>query len=378
MKTREIELYLHIPFCKSKCNYCDFCSFPAGDGQIKRYIDKLKEEIRYWGESYPDRTVSTVFIGGGTPSLVPAKQIEALMDTVRGSFSCTGNMECSIEANPGTVTKEKLETYRRSGINRISFGLQSAKEEELKILGRIHSFEDFVSGFHMARDCGFENINVDLMSALPLQTMETMEQTLTKTAKLNPEHISVYSLIIEEGTPFYDEKGLADLLPTEDEDAAMYERTVELLNALGYERYELSNYTKPGFECRHNCGYWTGTPYLGLGLAASSYFEGKRFSNPSCMDEYLAIRDHGRYFADQKALSRTEEIEEFMFLGLRMTRGISKTEFLKRFGTSILGVYENPIRELTGKGLLKQDTDRIWIPKQALFLSNQVMVEFLL
>lgn len=378
MKTREIELYLHIPFCKRKCNYCDFCSFPAGDGQIKRYMDKLKEEIRYWGDRYPDRTVSTVFIGGGTPSLVPAKQIESLMDTVRGSFSCTRDMECSIEANPGTVTKEKLKTYQSSGINRISFGLQSARKEELKILGRIHSFEDFVSGFHMARECGFENINVDLMSALPLQTMETMEQTLTKTAKLNPEHISVYSLIIEEGTPFYEEKGIGDLLPSEDEDAAMYERTGELLDNFGYRRYELSNYARPDFECRHNCGYWAGTPYLGLGLAASSYFEGKRFSNPSCMDEYLFIQDHGRYFAEAEMLSRKEEMEEYMFLGLRMITGITKTAFLKRFGISILDVYGTPIRELTRKGLLKQDTDRIWIPKQALFLSNQVMVEFLL
>lgn len=378
MKTREIELYLHIPFCKRKCNYCDFCSFPAGDGQIKRYMDKLKEEIRYWGDRYPDRTVSTVFIGGGTPSLVPAAQIESLMDTVRGSFSCMRDMECSIEANPGTVTKEKLKTYQSSGINRISFGLQSARKEELKILGRIHSFENFVSGFHMARDCGFENINVDLMSAIPLQTMETMEQTLAKTAKLNPEHISVYSLIIEEGTPFYEEKGLGELLPSEDEDAAMYERTGELLDNFGYRRYELSNYAKPDFECRHNCGYWTGTSYLGLGLAASSYFEGKRFSNPSSMDEYLAVRDHGRNFLQEKRLSRKEEMEEQMFLGLRMTRGISKQEFLKRFGTSILDVYGTPIRELSGKGLLKQDTDRIWIPKQALFLSNQVMIEFLL
>lgn len=378
MKTREIELYLHIPFCKRKCNYCDFCSFPAGDGQISRYIEKLMQEIRYWGKRLPDRTVGTVFIGGGTPSLIPAAQIESLMDTVRDSFSCTGNMECSIEANPGTVTKEKLKAYKRSGINRISFGLQSAREEELKILGRIHSFEDFVSGFYMARECGFENINVDLMSAIPLQTMETMEQTLTKTAKLKPEHISVYSLIIEEGTPFYEEEGLSNLLPSEDEDAAMYERTEEVLHTFGYERYELSNYAKPGFECRHNCGYWTGTPYLGLGLAAASYFGGKRFSNPSRMEEYLSIQDHGIYFAEERKLRTEEEMEEYMFLGLRMTKGISKTEFLKRFGTGILDIYEKPIRELTGKGLLKQDTDRIWIPKQALFLSNQVMTEFLL
>ncbi|MBS7009797.1 radical SAM family heme chaperone HemW [Anaerostipes sp.] len=378
MKTRELELYLHIPFCKRKCSYCDFCSFPAGDSQISTYMKKLEQEVSYWGERLSGWTVSTVFIGGGTPSLIPAGQIESLMSTVRDSFSCAENLECSIEANPGTVTKEKLEVYQESGINRISFGLQSTREEELKILGRIHSFEDFVSGYYTARECGFKNINVDLMSAVPCQTLKTMEQTLIKTAELKPEHISVYSLIIEEGTPFYEDKGLGRLLPSEDEDAAMYELTGELLGSFGYERYELSNYAKPGFECRHNCGYWNQTPYLGLGLAASSYFEGKRFSNPSGMEEYLSTQNPGRYFAEERSLSEEEEMEEYMFLGLRMTKGISKADFLQRFGRSIREVYQKPIRELSEKGLLKQDSDRIWIPKQALFLSNQVMAEFLL
>ncbi|EFV23093.1 radical SAM superfamily protein [Anaerostipes caccae] len=264
MKTRELELYLHIPFCKKKCSYCDFCSFPAGDDEISSYIRKLRQEILHWGRLLKRPSVSTVFIGGGTPSLIPGAQIESLMNTVRDSFSCAENMECTIEANPGTVTREKLSAYQNCGINRISFGLQSAREEELKILGRIHTFEDFVSGFYMARDCGFQNINVDLMNAVPMQTMESMEQTLLKTAELEPEHLSVYSLIIEEGTPFYDMKGLDDLLPTEDEDAAMYERTEKILHTLGYERYELSNYARPGYECRHNCGYWTGKPYLGI------------------------------------------------------------------------------------------------------------------
>lgn len=342
------------------------------------YIQKLEQEVRYWGEKLNRPEVDTIFIGGGTPSLIPAGQIESLMDTVRDSFSCTINMECTIEANPGTVTKDKLSVYQSTGINRISFGLQSAREEELKVLGRIHTFEDFVSGFHMARDCGFQNINVDLMNAVPLQTMKTMEQTLMKTAELGPEHLSVYSLIIEEGTPFYEEKGLHDLLPSEEEDAAMYERTEEVLNTFGYERYELSNYALTGFECRHNCGYWTGTPYLGFGLAASSYFEGKRFSNPSAMEEYLAIQDFSQCFMEEKKLTIEEEMEEYMFLGLRMTNGISKEEFSRRFGTGILDVYREPIRELAGKGLLNEDAEKIWIPKQALFLSNQVMMEFLL
>ena len=378
MKTRELELYLHIPFCKRKCNYCDFCSFPAGDDDISIYIRKLQQEILYWGRRLQSPSVSTVFIVGGTPSLIPAVQIESLMNTVRDSFSCAETMECTIEANPGTVTREKLSVYQSCGINRISFGLQSARKEELNMLGRIHTFEDFVSGFYEARDCGFQNINVDLMNAIPMQTMETMEQTLLKTAELEPEHFSVYSLIIEAGTPFYEKKGLDDLLPTEDEDAAMYERTEAILHTLGYERYELSNYARPGYECRHNCGYWTGKPYLGFGLAASSYFGKKRFANPADMEEYLSLSDFSGIFEKENELSKKEEMEEYMFLGLRMTKGIIKTEFSKRFGTGILDVYREPIQELSGKGLLAQDAERIWIPRQALFLSNQVMMEFLL
>ena len=312
---KEMELYLHIPFCVKKCDYCDFLSFPADESIKREYVETLKREIEKVGERYRNCQVSTIFVGGGTPSILNSSYIVEIFDVLRRKFHVAGNAEISMEVNPGTVTKEKLSDWRRAGINRLSMGLQSADNRELKRLGRIHTWEDFLESFRRAREEGFSNLNVDLMSALPGQTMDGWMETLKRTAAQEPEHISAYSLIIEEGTPFYEryggKKGEA-LLPDEDTDRDMYHKTREFLASCGYERYEISNYAKPGRECRHNIGYWTGVPYLGLGLGAASYIEGIRFSNTRNLKEYLAGKPGDD--RDRQVLTKRRWRRNFSFL----------------------------------------------------------------
>ena len=252
-----MELYLHIPFCVKKCAYCDFLSFPSGQEIQRQYAKRLMEDIDCMGKKYGDIPVDTIFIGGGTPSVPESRLIVDLMEHVNRAFQISDGAEISMEANPGTVTREKLKEYRRAGINRISFGLQSANDRELKLLGRIHTWAEFLESFALARECGFTNLNIDLMSALPGQTRESWKDTLKRVTDLNPEHISAYSLIIEDGTPFGEKYGSEEgrkLLPDEDSEREMYHETKRFLRECGYERYEISNYAKPGRECRHNIG----------------------------------------------------------------------------------------------------------------------------
>lgn len=377
MKTKLIELYIHIPFCKSKCRYCDFCSFRAEEETISRYIDKLKEELCFWGDKLKEKEVITIFIGGGTPSYLNKTFIKEICQTVYKNFKVNENAEVTIEANPGTVDLEKLCTYKESKINRISFGLQSTIKEELEYLGRIHNYEEFLQSFKWARQAGFSNINVDLMSAIPKQTVLSYEKNLRTIAELSPEHISAYSLIIEEGTPFYEDDHLETLLPSEEEEVLMYQMTGRILKEYGYDQYEISNYSKPGYESRHNLGYWSHIPYLGVGLNASSYLDEKRFENPSKMKEYLNRTCFDEGYKKAVPLSVHEQMEEFMFLGLRKTKGISKKEFKDRFSISMRDVYENPIAEAMKQGLLSEDEDRIFLTRQGILVSNQVLCEFL-
>nr|WP_289062868.1 radical SAM family heme chaperone HemW [uncultured Anaerostipes sp.] len=378
MKIKDMELYIHIPFCRKKCNYCDFCSFPSSKGQVEAYMAQLESEIRAWGESLPGRKISTVFIGGGTPSLLNAGQIRHLMQTVRDSFQVEKKAEITMEANPGTVSFDRLKGYLEAGVSRLSFGLQSMQEEELQYLGRIHSREDFLSGFEAARAAGFQNISVDLMSGIPKQTMESFEDTLRKTAKLGPEHISAYSLIIEDGTPFAEDENLEELLPSEEDDVRMYEMTEKILEEYGYHKYEISNYSKPGYECRHNLGYWSRIPYLGVGLNAASYLEEKRFQQTESMKEYLDQKNFLRYFEEARPLSWEEQVEEFMFLGLRRTAGVKETEFEECFGRSMESVYGPVIEKAEKGGWIKRNPDQIALTQQGILFSNQVLSEFLL
>lgn len=375
---KNMELYIHIPFCVKKCAYCDFLSFPADEGTKRRYVEKLMEEMRTMGAVCRDNTVSTVFVGGGTPSILKGEWMEDLFSVLRENFSLEPDAEISMEANPGTVTKEKLFSYRRAGINRLSFGLQSAKERELSALGRIHSFEDFLESFRAARECGFENINVDLMSALPGQTADSWMETLKRTAELSPEHISAYSLIVEEGTPFYEAYGSEagrKLLPDEETEREMYHRTKAFLRECGYERYEISNYAKPGFTCLHNIGYWTGVPYLGLGLGAASYLNGKRFSGHGDMETYLASAA-GTY-ENEVQLTKKDMEEEFFFLGLRLTKGVSLAEFKERFGEDAAAVYPGVMERFVKEGAANLSDGRFFLTDYGMDVSNYVMAEFL-
>ena len=410
-KQEDLGLYIHIPFCVKKCDYCDFLSAPASERIQKAYVEALLIEI----ESYQGRTsgyrVPTLFIGGGTPSCIEGEEIKRIMNRIEQVFCLSSDRwEATIEVNPGTVTREKLLSYREAGLNRISFGLQSADNRELENLGRIHSFEEFLENYHLARSLGFYNINVDLMSALPGQTNEAWERTLRGVAELDPEHISAYGLIIEEGTKFYErygqgarqEPGQGQELPDEDTDRRMYYKTKQVLEEYGYHRYEISNYAKEGYECRHNNSYWERTQYLGLGLGAASLVKNERFTNRKNLTEYLSLckefgmcrleaeetgstvqqgealsRDMIGIREESTSLTRKDQMEEFLFLGLRKCDGIRISEFERCFETEIFQVYGDVLKQLEKKRLIEIREDRLRLTDLGIDLSNSVLSEFL-
>lgn len=386
---KPLELYVHIPFCARKCLYCDFLSFRALLPVQEAYVQKLTEEIQAAGVVAEGCQVDTIFIGGGTPTILDGGMIRKITDAIRGCFLVSPDAEVTIEANPGTLTPQKLDTYRGCGINRISLGLQSADNQELKSLGRIHNFEEFLKSFERARQAGFWNVNVDLMSALPGQTLESWKNTLKKVAMLKPEHISAYSLMIEENTPFWERYGDGGCgggrwlpLPDEETERQMYKLTRAFLEEQGYYRYEISNYAKPGHECRHNTGYWTGVEYLGLGLGASSCFKGVRFSNETDLNAYLELDFSAdglvKLYQDVQEQTRKSRMEEFMFLGLRMTKGVSDIDFTAQFGVKIQSVYGEAVDRLLKNGLLRQDGSRLMLTDWGIDVSNYVLSEFLL
>ena len=403
MNKKKLEIYVHIPFCAKKCAYCDFLSFPGNMRMRREYTDKLLEEIRIQSSFVREYQIDTIFLGGGTPSILDAADITAIMGALKEHYDIAPDAEVTIEVNPGTVKMEGLAAYREAGINRVSMGLQSADDTELRYLGRIHTYDEFLKSFQRVRMAGFTNVNVDLISAIPGQTPESWRNTLKKTAMLKPEHISAYSLIVEEGTPYYDRYGghvemegyemspeerrilmaLPDL-PDEDTEREMYYMTRNCLAEQGYERYEISNYARPGFECRHNVGYWTGTGYLGLGLGASSYLEGCRFHNTSDFQSYVSahLDDEAEFCQalrqDMEQLSVKSKMEEFMFLGLRLTRGVSVEGFITRFGQSIRNVYGGVIDKLEREGLLEHKNGYYHLTERGLDLSNYAMSLFLL
>lgn len=440
---RKLAVYVHIPFCIKKCAYCDFLSAPAAGEVQERYVKALQCEIRSrtgflrrtdshtgrYGEAFDasqdqcgisagaqdDREVCSVFFGGGTPSILEAGRIADILETLRERFSFAADAELTVECNPGTLTREKLFSYRQAGVNRLSIGLQSANNRELRLLGRIHTWEDFLSGYRLARQAGFDNINVDLMSALPGQTPASYEETLRRVAALRPEHISAYSLMIEEGTPFYEmygpegrrgekeapgkavpaqgeerengnisarkeesEAGSAPL-PDEDTERAMYARTQEVLREAGYHRYEISNYALEGRECRHNICYWERTEYIGFGLGAASLFGERRWSNERELLSYIKAAEQGQDVRREiEPLSENARMEEFMFLGMRMMRGVSRGEFRRQFGKSIEQVYGGVLEKYRRLGLLDGDGDRIFLTARGIDVSNMIFCDFML
>ena len=370
-----LELYVHIPFCVRKCQYCDFLSGPSDEETKDRYIEALLKEIRA-AEHTENYEIVSVFIGGGTPSALKAEAIASIMRTLQEQFFFCEDAEVTIEANPGTVDLEKLTIYRNVGINRLSLGLQSTDAEELKLLGRIHSYEEFLKSYEWSREAGFSNINIDLMFAIPGQTGEAWRQHLYQVAELNPEHISAYSLIIEEGTPFAEQN--LDL-PDEDTEYQMYEDTAEILERYGYRQYEISNYAKQGYMCRHNAGYWQRREYLGFGLGASSLYGGMRFSNTHQMQEYLKeSRNPDQIRKDVTVLSRNERIEEFMFLGLRMTEGISEKKFEENFDVRLMDVYGDILQKYEETGFMEHIETKWRLTRKGIHVSNHILADFLL
>ena len=368
---RPLEIYIHIPFCISKCKYCDFKSAPSCPKERSDYVESLCEKIRSYGEFAKAYRVVSIFVGGGTPSILDADQMRDIFGSVHETFELSEGMEITVEMNPGTVTMDKLTAYRECGVNRLSIGLQSVNNHELKALGRIHTYEEFFQTYQMAREAGFKNINIDLISAIPHQTVESWRETLKKVVDLEPEHISAYSLIIEEGTPFYERYGEGmhdDELPSEEDERQMYHDTRAILASYGYERYEISNYAKPGYECRHNIGYWERCEYLGIGVGAASLIGNERWSQGDFLEEKPEV----------EKLTRENEMEEFMFLGLRKIQGVSKQKFFEVFKVTMDEIYGDVIETMKAKGLLEEVGDNVWLTEEGLDVSNYVMSEFLI
>ena len=385
-----VSLYVHIPFCAVKCKYCDFLSFDGESyGTMLRYVDSLCQEIKLYAPLAGDYIVRSVFIGGGTPSLLDESLITNIMAFIRRTFTLEKDAEVTIEANPGTLRHQKLNGYKSAGINRISIGLQSADDDMLKKLGRLHNYDQFVASFKAARRAGFNNINIDIMSGLPGQTIHSYVDTLSRVIEYQPEHISAYSLSIEAGTPFANDPEILESLPTEMIDRKMYDITKKLLAAHGYDRYEFSNYAKPGYECKHNMVYWTGGEYIGFGIGASSYFQGKRFSNMRNIFEYIELMesDNMEILYNETARKLRESVtpmyidsrmEEFMFLGLRMTCGISRTDFEDRFKKDIYEVYGPVLNKYIDQGYMATYEDRIYLTDMGIDVSNVILADFLL
>ncbi|MDE5819419.1 MAG: radical SAM family heme chaperone HemW [Lachnospiraceae bacterium] len=405
---KPLAIYLHIPFCVRKCLYCDFLSAPASADRIEHYVNLLLREIQAAADSgqLQDYEAATVFLGGGTPSLLAASQIERILCKLRSVLPVRADAEITTEMNPGTVTKEKLADLRRIGINRISIGVQSLQDDELALLGRIHRAAEVYRLWEWTEQLQFRNRSLDLMSGIPGQTAESFLDTLNKAAALEPEHISAYSLIVEEGTPFYAmyPNGAVD----EETDRKLYALTKEVLKKHGYERYEISNYAKDGYACRHNLTYWMRGEYLGFGLGAASLMGDVRFRNAGDMTEYerdIGMRetraaDSGKgrepesgsaikgaheqdvalrsAYAEWEVLSVKDRMAETMFLGLRLTKGVSEQAFYEQFGCSLYEVYGSILEKHRKNGLLKQKDGFFFLTEYGLDVSNYVMADFLL
>lgn len=449
----ELGIYIHIPFCVHKCIYCDFLSSPADVHTRKQYVRALINEIYLTREgkcankliknvlqgdntSYEDREeqavngltsdyalndtvcmadyektimqedisgcvddiksenghiVTSIFIGGGTPSAIDAEDISDILDAVRKNYNVSDKAEITIECNPGTMDKKKAVIYRKAGINRISFGLQSTDNNELRMLGRIHTYEQFMESYKIAREAGFDNINIDLMSALPGQTMESFKAVLEKALSLGAEHISVYSLIVEEGTRLSDNIDSFPPIPSDDEDRQMYYMTKEMLSSYGYEQYEISNYAQKGYECKHNLKYWERCDYLGFGIGAASLYGGRRYTNISDIGRYMDVlaeitnaldksyvNELLQIRTDMEELSKEDEMSEYMFLGLRKTKGIDITDFKEEFGTDIKDIFGEAIEDNIARGLLIHDGNCLYLSKRGIDISNTVMSDFIL
>ena len=372
----EIGVYIHIPFCKRKCYYCDFVSYPEKYELQEKYIDKVIQEIEENKKILQDNNVTTIYIGGGTPSSIKPELIKRILNEIYNYTEINNIKEITIEVNPGTATKNNLQLYKNCGINRISIGLQSTNNDILNKIGRIHNFNQFLDTYKWTREAGFKNINVDLMIGIPNQTLDDVKTSLEKVVSLKPEHISVYSLIVEDETPMKKliESGKLKL-PDEEDERNQYKYTKNFLELNGYKHYEISNFAKPGFESKHNLNCWEQKQYIGLGVAAHSYINGVRYSNTISLEEYL-----NKDSKDIKEIHETQTIDdmkkEYMLLGLRKIDGVQISKFEEKFGENPIYLFKNELKKLIQEGLLIIDLDNIKLTEKGLDLANIVWEEF--
>ena len=372
---KKLGIYIHIPFCKRKCNYCDFVSFSGKQKLIEQYINSLKKEISNCKVNKENYLVETIYFGGGTPSYIESKFIIDILQIIKQKFNISKNLEITIEANPGTVDKQKLQDYYNAGINRISFGLQSTKSDLLKLVGRIHSYSSFLDAYNSAREIGFKNINVDLMIGLPVETIEDVQKDLERIIKLKPEHISVYSLIVEEGTVIEQKISNKELyLPSETLERKMYWKVKEELEKQGYIHYEISNFAKQGYESKHNMSCWNQEEYIGFGLAAHSYINNERYSNTMDFEEYFDWPENSKIIHEEQA--KDDKMKEFMLLGLRKIEGIKISEFKNKFVENPIYLYRESLSKLVTQGLIEIDIDNIKLTNKGIDLANLVWEEF--
>ncbi|SCX94842.1 radical SAM family heme chaperone HemW [Alkaliphilus peptidifermentans] len=375
-----IGLYIHIPFCERKCYYCDFNSYSGENTKIQAYLEALLKEIAFYKDELKGHNIKTIFIGGGTPSLMDGRQVDELMNNIYRNYSLDNRAEITIESNPGTLNIDKLQEYRKAGVNRLSVGLQACQDHLLKKLGRIHNYKEFINNIEIAKKVGFSNINVDLMFGLPGQTLDEWKLSLDEIVNLDIPHISAYSLIWEEGTPFYKAYQEQQLMPLEEElELKMFHFTMEYLKENKYHHYEISNYAKRNFECQHNHIYWKNQFYLGLGAGGHSYLQNRRFYNEGSIDGYLRMIKEGRAPVEENIkLTRKDEISETMFLGLRLMEGISIETFSNRFGESPFSIYGDKLEKLKRQELITYNQEKIQLTPKGIDLANLVFTEMLL
>ena len=372
---KDIGIYIHIPFCMHKCYYCDFISFAGKENLIEQYINTLKKEIEN-EEKLKEYNIKTIYIGGGTPSYINEKYIKEIVELINSKYNVDKTTEITIEVNPGTVTKEKLQTYYNSHINRLSIGLQSTNNKLLKEIGRIHNYEEFLETYYLARDIGFKNINIDLMLGLPNQELKDIEKSLDEVINLKPEHISVYSLILEEETKLEEKVNNKELeLPDETLERKMYWLVKEKLERSGYIHYEISNFAKKGFESKHNLDCWNQKEYIGFGLAAHSYLNNIRYSNAENFKEYFESSLNKKIIHETQ--TKEEKQKEFMLLGLRKIDGIKISEFKNKFVENPIYLYRESLNKLVNKKLIEIDQDDIKLTKKGIDLANIVWEEFI-
>lgn len=376
MENKEIGIYIHIPFCQRKCYYCDFISYSNKDSKIEEYIEAVKKEIRL---QKVKSTITTIYIGGGTPSYIDSRYIKEIVSEIQIK-NISKTAEITIEVNPGTITLEKLKDYKEIGINRLSIGLQVTQDELLKQIGRIHNYEQFLETYKVARDVGFDNINVDLMLGIPNQRIRDLKESLNKVIELQPEHISVYSLIVEEGTPIAHKIENGDLkLPEEDLERNMYWYIKNTLELNGYKHYEISNFSKPGYESKHNMNCWKQKEYIGIGLAAHSYRDITRYSNTEQIGEYIRNVKNGKLERNRiiHEIQKEEDTKkEYMILGLRQIDGVKISDFKEKFGDNPIYLFRNELKKLSEKNLICIDDNSIRLTRKGIDFANIVWQEF--